>query len=254
MRVLPTGDTIKKFSKTSISTCSLSSGSSFRLGGSGYILDNELVLDTSVSGIGGIEGLLLPNAFYYVYAVNSLGAVYLIASTNEEKPSTFSLYNKVGAFYTDINSEILFAISKFGHIPEIVGERLWTNGSYTGTPNKVTNYTFAPEGNNDNGVIYYDTGDFIAKAPVLLTAGSKSTYNSDNNENTMYFYVLKNGTQYLVGMDDTEDNRSMGAGCTAKLYPETGDRFYMFGYRARIFQGSLTATLLTDEIATLNWN
>ena len=81
------------------------SSSVLTLGAKQYSSGN-LVCDTSVSGVGGLDaGSVAANTLYYVYAVVDT-TVKLIASTSEQKPSGYLVQIKVGAFETDGSSNI----------------------------------------------------------------------------------------------------------------------------------------------------
>jgi hypothetical protein len=59
----------------------------------------SLIVNVNNSGVGGIDiGLVTISTFYYVYLVDG---VSLVASLSETSPTGFSVYRKVGAFYTD---------------------------------------------------------------------------------------------------------------------------------------------------------
>lgn len=66
-----------------------------------------LTVTTSVSGIGGLDtGAIAASSLYYVYLVNG---VSLIASLSATSPTGFTIYRKVGAFFTDSGSSIFRA-------------------------------------------------------------------------------------------------------------------------------------------------
>jgi len=105
MQVFKNKEKLGIFTKTGNTTGQYSS-SVLTLGAKQYSSGN-LVLDTSISGAGGIDtGSIAANTLYYVYAIVDAGAVKLIASTNEQKPSGYSVQIKVGAFETDGSSNI----------------------------------------------------------------------------------------------------------------------------------------------------
>lgn len=66
-----------------------------------------LTVTTSVSGVGGLDtGAIAASSLYYVYLVNG---VSLVASLSATSPTGFTIYRKIGAFYTDSGSLIFKA-------------------------------------------------------------------------------------------------------------------------------------------------
>lgn len=108
-------DIYSKLEKTSNTVATLPSGSVLTIGNTRQTLSSNLTIDTSIVGLGGTEVAIASKTLYYVYAVLDNSTVSLIASIDEVKPSAYSLYKKVGAFYTDGNSDI-FKVYFFGEI------------------------------------------------------------------------------------------------------------------------------------------
>lgn len=106
-------DIYSKLEKTSNTVATLPSGSVLTIGNTRQTLSSNLTIDTSIIGLGGTEAAIASKTLYYVYAVLDNSTVSLIASIDEVKPSAYSLYKKVGAFYTDGNSDI-FKVYFFG--------------------------------------------------------------------------------------------------------------------------------------------
>lgn len=99
------------FTKTGNTTGQYSS-SVLTLGAKQYSSGN-LVLDTSVSGAGGMDAAIAANTLYYVYAIVDAGVIKLIATTDNQAPTGYLVHQKVGAFETDGSSNIRDAY-KFG--------------------------------------------------------------------------------------------------------------------------------------------
>lgn len=78
----------------------------------------NLVLDINTTGLGGLEVSKQNLTFYYVYLVDDGINPYLIGSTSEQKPSGYSKYKKVGAFYTDGSGNIFKAYSLGYTVPQ----------------------------------------------------------------------------------------------------------------------------------------
>lgn len=102
-------DKTTKFEKTSNTLATLPSGSVLTIGGERKVLTSPLTVDTAITGLGGIESAIASNSFYFVYAVLNGGAVSLIGSLNETKPTSYDAFIKIGALSTDGSSNILDA-------------------------------------------------------------------------------------------------------------------------------------------------
>ena len=76
-------------------------GSVLKLGGRGFNLSEDKILNLSDIDTGAVE----PETLYYVYAVVSGSEVQLRYSKNES-PSGFTRFSLIGGFLTDDNSEI----------------------------------------------------------------------------------------------------------------------------------------------------
>lgn len=99
-------DSIAKLIKTSSTQASLGL-SIISIGAFQYRTTSNLVLTTSVSGIGGIDtGTISAGQLYYAYAVVSSGSVYLIFSLSSTGPLGYSAYKVVGGFTTNASSQI----------------------------------------------------------------------------------------------------------------------------------------------------
>jgi hypothetical protein len=102
---------IGTLTKTSDTTVQLTGNSIIKLGGQQRSLSSPS-LDTSVSGIGGLDtGAIAASSFYYVYAVYNGSAVGIVASLSATSPSGFTRYKKVGAIVTNQSSLISIAYS-----------------------------------------------------------------------------------------------------------------------------------------------
>lgn len=98
-------DSIADLNKDSSTELSLAS-SIITLGGQQYITD-PITLDVTTSGANGIDtGSLTANTDYYVYAILNSGAPALIASLSGSAPTGFTVYKKIGAFFSDGSSDI----------------------------------------------------------------------------------------------------------------------------------------------------
>ena len=96
--------------KTSATTVQLAP-STITIGAKQYTSAN-LVCDTGVTGVGGIDnGTLNNSALYYIYAVVDLGVSKLVASESASAPAGFSVYQKAGAFKTDGSGDVSSAFT-----------------------------------------------------------------------------------------------------------------------------------------------
>jgi hypothetical protein len=110
---------VSNFIRIGGSVAQLQSGSFLKIGGQGYNLASNLTIDTSVSGVGGLDiGSISANNYYYVYAVISSGTIFLVASLNSLAPTGFLSYRKVGAFNTEQGSSNIEQVLSFGEQPD----------------------------------------------------------------------------------------------------------------------------------------
>lgn len=114
MQIFRNKEKIGVLSKSGTNTLELSA-TEIVFGARQYSFDS-LTLDVTTTGVGGVELGKSALTFYYVYLVESNQDVYLIASTSNQRPTGFSKYKKVGAFYTS-GSNNLFKVYRFGQVP-----------------------------------------------------------------------------------------------------------------------------------------
>jgi len=112
-------DNLGELSITSNSTLELAD-SYLRLGGQAY-QTGVLVLDTSVSGVGGLDlGAVQPSTAYRIYVVLDAGVPKIIGSIDETSPLGFLVFSKVGVFTTDDLSNISFVGSEAEFAKEVL--------------------------------------------------------------------------------------------------------------------------------------
>lgn len=93
---------IKLLSKTSQTTIEWEAGSLLRIGGQAYTVNSALILDLATD----IDtGSVAADTKYYIYAINSSG-VSLVYSLSGSAPVGYNAYRKIGAFKTDIASQV----------------------------------------------------------------------------------------------------------------------------------------------------
>lgn len=144
-----------------------------------------LTLFTSVSGVGGLDvGVIAVSSFYYVYLVNG---VSLIASLSSSLPSGFSVYRKVGAFYTD-SAGVIFKVFYYGEANTVVfGAGVTsTNGIYgqgndagwiaSSSGTGVKTVTFATNFFSVAPVINVTVGNVTGPGMSAATQDTTSTY------------------------------------------------------------------------------
>jgi hypothetical protein len=77
----------------------------------------SLTVNVNVSGVGGLDtGTNAVSSFYYVYLVNG---VSLVSSLSSETPVGFSVFRKVGSYYTDSTGNV-FKAYWFGEVNLVV--------------------------------------------------------------------------------------------------------------------------------------
>lgn len=94
---------LARVSGTQLSMAATYQGQPVRIavGGQMYSASAPLALNTGTVGFGGLDaGVLVLNTLYYVYAVQSGGALGLVASINSLLPAGFTSAKQVGRFRT----------------------------------------------------------------------------------------------------------------------------------------------------------
>lgn len=165
-------DKFAKFTKTSNTTATLGS----------------LTLNTAISGAGGLDtGTIAASTFYYVYTVIDGNTVKLIASTSATSPTGFTQYKKVGAFYTDLSSDI-FKAYFYGEV-------------------NLTVFSFKA---SDGGTVTSENFNFISGNASLSVVGSEYRYTYDFIPSI--FSVTPSGTTtpiYPVNSSSAQNNNTI---------------------------------------------
>lgn len=220
LQVFANKEKIGKITKTGNTTAQLAS-SVITVGTKQYTTGN-LTLDTSIVGNGGIDVSVQNYTFYYVYAIEDVGAIHLIASTSEQKPAGYSKYKKVGAFYTKESGQILDVVST-GEYFEMVGfyhaSMDTTNNIDTVLESKNTSLFNIDDGGGD--LLITSNYDFIdVDGEQTLTA------NNANPRVDVVTQVTKNG--FRIGRSrvifDT-NNVSAHVSASVELTPSDELRF-----------------------------
>jgi hypothetical protein len=198
-----------------------------------------------------------PTTFYYLYA-DSKGIFH------SQNPS-IKFKTKVGAFYTNLEKNIIFAISKGDRIPKMTAEILWTYGQNTSTGNAygVLDYQFTDHYNPKNGIFKFfedlrinstnaRDGSFIALAPIVINYGNRGQ-NIGGSEQYVVAKVMKHGvsyaSEYTINWDAQENNRNYGVFGSVKLEPD--EWFKNLARRTSDVDGSLTVKLALN--LELDW-
>jgi hypothetical protein len=111
MQFFPSDQIIKSLVKTGPLSALLPSGSYLRIGGLGYALTYDLIMniDTALD-----EGSLQPGSRYYIYVcVSSSLNPILVASLSADKPSVFDAATRVGRIDLNLSSEIIIVGTDF---------------------------------------------------------------------------------------------------------------------------------------------
>lgn len=126
------------------------------------IAPTSLTVTTSVSGVGGLDtGTVAASTFYYVYLVNG---VSLIASISGTSPTGYTVYRKVGAFYTDGSSNV-FKAYYYGETNTIaLGATI--NASGTLVDQSRPNWVLSTSISSNIHTLNFNT-NFFSTAPTL---------------------------------------------------------------------------------------
>lgn len=147
-------ETLQDLVLTSISLVTLPSGSSVDIGKLRVDLTSDLIIDTSVVGLGGLDAVLVPDTFYTAYVVLDSGTPQIIASSSDIQPIGYTEFKKVGKFYVDGVLEIVnVRKTEFDRLRYVISQ--FTGGS----GEQITVY-------NDGWVVQ---GDFISAGNVTVT-------------------------------------------------------------------------------------
>ena len=152
---------IKPITKLTSTTFQLESGSLLRVGGRGLSPQSNLICDTAVSGIGGLDtGAIAANTLYYIYAVISGSNYGLVISVSPPSvgPTGFTLSGAIGVVIADDLSGLTDPGKKGDKLKQ---EEQWSEM-----------HTSAPS--IDTAIPHYQTQDFKKGSHLFLMESDTS--------------------------------------------------------------------------------
>lgn len=158
-----------------------SSGQSWiTVGGQQYLLDQQLNVDTSASGIGGIDtGSVTANSIYFIYLVRSGSSFGLVASLDRTAPTGFDWSQRLDrVVYVFHDSTIQsFRWAKDFDEGAMLAEYAYTNSVAGGTITKQSCDWLASINHVYNGSMVFKTGFWLKEPEVFMSPANLSGSN-----------------------------------------------------------------------------